>query len=173
MYQGKNLTKTNLHAIHLKLTQDCKPAAVAVVQSPSCGPPFATPWTAACQASLSPTISRSLPKFMSIAFVMPSSHLVLCHPLLLPPSIFPSIQYFSNESVLHIRWPKYWSFSFIISPSKTIQDWFPLGLTDLISLQSRGLSRVFSTPQHKNNFFGAQPSLLFNSHINTWLLEKP
>ena len=76
-----------------------------------------TPWTAACQASLSITNSRSLLRFMSIESVMPSSHLILCHPLLLPPSIFPSIRVFSNESVLRIRWPKYWSFSFSISPS--------------------------------------------------------
>ena len=76
-----------------------------------------TPWTAARQASLSITNSRSLPKLMSIELVMPSSHLILCRPLLLPPSIFPSIRVFSNESVLHIRWPKYWSFSFSISPS--------------------------------------------------------
>ena len=78
---------------------------------------FATPWTAACQASLSITNSRSLLKLMSIESVMPSNCLILCHPLLLPPSIFPSIRVFSNESVLHIRWPKYWSFSFSISPS--------------------------------------------------------
>ena len=78
---------------------------------------FATPWTAACQASLSIINSRSLSKFMSIASVMPSSHLTLCHPLFLLLSIFPSIRVFSNESVLHIRWPKYWSFSFSISPS--------------------------------------------------------
>ena len=78
---------------------------------------FVTPWTAACQASLSITNSRSLFKLMSIKSVMPSNHLILCHPLLLPPSIFPSIRFFSNESVLHIRWPKYWSVSFSISPS--------------------------------------------------------
>ena len=77
---------------------------------------FATPWTAACQASLSITNSWSLFKLMSIEFVMPSNHLILCHPLLLLPSIFPSIRVFSNELVLHIRWPKYWSFSFSISP---------------------------------------------------------
>ena len=76
-----------------------------------------TPWTAACQTSLSITNSQSLPKLMSIASVMPSNHLILCRPLLLPPSIFPSISVFSSESVLHIRWPKYWSFSFNISPS--------------------------------------------------------
>ena len=78
---------------------------------------FATPWTAAHQASLSITNSRSLLKLMSIESVMPSNHLILCCPLLLPPSIFPSIRVFSNESVLHIRWPKYWSFSFSISLS--------------------------------------------------------
>ena len=78
---------------------------------------FATPWTAACQASLSATSSQSLLKLMSIESVMPSNHLTLCHPLLLLPSIIPSIRVFSNESVLHIRWSKYWSFSFSISSS--------------------------------------------------------
>ena len=78
---------------------------------------FETPWTAACQASLSITNSWSLPKLMSIELVMPSNHLILCRPLLLPPSNFPRIKVLSNESVLHIRWPKYWSFSFSISPS--------------------------------------------------------
>ena len=78
---------------------------------------FATPWTAACQASLSITSSRSLLKLMSIESVMPSNHLILCRPLLLLPSIFPSIGAFSNESALCIRWPKYWTFSFKISPS--------------------------------------------------------
>jgi len=78
---------------------------------------FATPWTAACQASLSITNSWSLPKLISIESVMPSNHLIFCHPLLLLPSIFPSIRVFSNESALCIRWPKYWSFSFNISPS--------------------------------------------------------
>ena len=78
---------------------------------------FVTPWTATHQASLSITNSQSLLKLTSIELVMPSSHLILCRPLLLPPSIFPSIKVFSNESVLHIRWPKYWSFSFNISPS--------------------------------------------------------
>ena len=77
----------------------------------------ATPWTAACQASLSITNSQSLPKLMSIESVMPLNHQILCHPLLLLPSIFPSIRVFSNESALHIRWPKHWSFSFNISPT--------------------------------------------------------
>ena len=83
----------------------------------SCVQLFVTPWTAACQTYLSITNSRSLPKLMSIESVMPSNHLILCHPLLLLPSIFPSIRVFSNESAFHIRWPKYWSFSFNISPS--------------------------------------------------------
>ena len=94
---------------------------------------FATPWTAAHQASLSLTISQSLPKFMSIELVMPSNHLILCHPFLLLPSIFPSIRVFSNESVLRIRCLKYWSFSFSISPSNEFSgliffrmDWFYL-----------------------------------------------
>ena len=87
------------------------------VQLLSCVWLFSTPWAAACQASLSITNSHSLVKLMSIELVMPSSHLILCHPLLLPPSIFPSIRVFSNESALPIRWPKYWSFSFNISPS--------------------------------------------------------
>ena len=92
---------------------------------------FATSWTAAPQASLPFTISQSLLKLMSIESVMLSNHLILCHPLLLLPSIFPSIRVFSSESVLRIRWPKYWSFNFSISPSNDIQDWFPLGLSGL------------------------------------------
>ena len=129
------------------------------VQSLSCVQLFATTWTAACQASLSITNSQSLLKLISIESVMPSSHLILCGPVL-PPSIFPSIRVFSNESVLHIRWPKYWSFSFSISPSNELQDWFPLGLTGWISLQSKGLSRVFSnTTVQKHEFFSTQLSL--------------
>ena len=90
-------------------------SAVPVVQSPSCVRLFATPWTSARQASLSLTISRSLPKFMSVGLVTSSNHFRLCCPLLLLPLIFPSIRVFSNESVLHIRWPKYRSFGFSIS----------------------------------------------------------
>ena len=105
---------------------------------------FATPWTAAHQASLSITNSRSLLKFMSTESVMSFSHFILCFPLLLLPSIFPSIRVFSNELAFLIRWPKYWSFSFSISPSNEHSDWSPLGWTGWISLQSKGLSRVFS-----------------------------
>ena len=96
----------------------CDPSSYfSSVQSLSCVRLFETPWTILHQASLSITNSQSLPKPMSIESVMPSNHLILCHPLLLPPSIFPNIRVFSNESALHIRWPKYWSFNFSISPS--------------------------------------------------------
>ena len=106
-----------------------------------------------------------------------------CHPtlssfvipfFLLLPSVFSSIRVFSNESVLLIRWPKYWSFSFNISPSNEYQDWFPLGWTGWISLLSKGLSRVFSnTTVQKHHFFSVQLPLYSNSHIHTWLLENP
>ena len=121
---------------------------------------FATPWTAAPQSSLSLTNSRSLLKLTSIESAMPSNHLILCCPLLLLPSIVPSIGAFSNESVLCIRWPKYWRFSFSSVLPMSIQDWFPLGWTGWISLQSKGLSRGFSnTTVQKHQFFGAQLSL--------------
>ena len=96
-----------------------------------------TPWTAACQASLSFTSSRSLPKLMFIELVMPSSHLILCRPLLLLPSLFPSIRVFSNESVLHIRWPKYWSFSCSISLSTEYSGLisFRMDWLDLLAVQ--------------------------------------
>ena len=112
------------------------------VQSFSCIQLFATPWTAARQASLSITNSWSLLKLMSIELVMPSNHLILCCPFLLP-LIFPSIRVFSNKSVLCIRWPKYWSFSFNINPSNEHSGLISLGLTGLI-LQSKEFSRVFS-----------------------------
>ena len=144
---------------------------------------FATSWIAARQASLSITNSRGLLKLMPIESAMPSSHLTLCHPLLLLPPIPPSIRVFSNESTLCMRWPKYWSFSFSISPSvhqhqfispMNTQDSSPLGWTGWISLQSKGLSRVFSnTTVQKHQFFGAQLSSQSNSHIQTWPLEKP
>ena len=120
---------------------------------------FATPGTVAHQASLSITNSQSLLQFMSIMSVMPSNHLILCHPLLLLPSIFPSITVFSSESVLHIRLEKTGvSASASVLPMN-IQDWSPLGWTGWISLQSKGLSRVFSnTTVQKHQFFGAQLS---------------
>ena len=116
------------------------------------------------------TLLTYLLTYLSIELVMPSNHLILCHPLLLLPSIFTSIRGFSTELALCIRWPKY---SASVLPMK-IQSWFSLGLTGLISLLSKGLSRVFSnTTIWKHQFFGAQPSLWSNSHMHTWLLEKP
>ena len=125
---------------------------------------FVTPWIAALQASLSITNSWSPLRFMSTESVMPSSHLNLCC-LLLLPSTPPSIKVFSNESTLHMRWPKYQSFSFSIIPSKEIPG--------LISFRM-DCSRVFSnTTLQKHQFFGAQPSSQSNSHIDMWPLEKP
>ena len=134
---------------------------------------FVTPWTAARQASQSITNSWSLLKLMSIKWVMPSNHLILCHPLLLP-SIFPNIRVFSNESVLRIRWPSTGvSASASVLPVN-IQDWFPLGLPGLSSSQSKGLSRVFSnTTVQKHEFFGTQLSSQSNSYIHTYPQEKP
>ena len=230
------------------------------VQSLSCVQLFATLWTVACQPSLSITNSWTVLKLMSIESVMPSNHCILCYPLLLPPSISPSIRVFSNELILCSRWPKYCSFRFSISPSNeysglisfrmdlldllavqgtlksllqhhsskasflqrstffiesyiplpcclpsfpasvsfpkswlltsggqnigvsvwasvlslNIQDWFPSGLTGLISLQSKKLSTVFSiTTFQKHQFFNVQVSLWSNTHVHTWLLEKP
>ena len=119
------------------------------VQSLSCVWLFATPWTAARQASLSITNSWSLLKLMSMESVMPFNRLILCHPLLLLPSIFPSIRVFSNESVLHIRWPKYWSFSFNISPSSEYSRliFFRMDWLDLLAVQGTLKS---PTPQFKS-----------------------
>ena len=119
-----------------------------------------TLWIATCQASLSITNSRSLIKFRSIESVMTSNPLILCCPLLCLPSIFPSTRVFSKESVLCTRWPKYWSFSFNISPSNEHPGLILLEWTKQISLQSKGLSRVFSnTTVQKHQFFSAQLSL--------------
>jgi len=133
-----------------------------------------TPWTALCQASLSYTISQSLLKLMSTQLVMSSNHLILCHPLLLWTSVFPSIRIFFNESVLHIRWPKYWSFSFSISPSNEYSGLISLRMDYLISLQSKVSQESSPTPQFKSirplaltPLYG--PTLTFC----TWLLEKP
>ena len=134
---------------------------------------FASPWTSARQDSLPITNSWSLLKFMSIQpsvleSVMPSSHLIPYHPFLLLPSIFPSIRVFSNKSVLRIRWPKYWSFSFSISPSNEYSGLFSFRIDWLDLLQSKELSRVFSnTTVWKHEFFCAQLSLWSSSHIHT------
>ena len=134
--------------------------SVQSVQSLSHVQLLANPWTAACQISLSITNSWSLLKLISIKSVMPSNHLILCRPLLLPPSIFPSTRVFSSESVICIRWPKYWSFSFNIDPSNEHPGLisFRMDWLDLLAVQGR--SRVFSnTTVQKHQFFGAQLSL--------------
>ena len=134
---------------------------------------FTTPWTAAHQASLSITNSQSPPKPMSIESVMPSNHLILCHPLLLLPSIFPRIRVFSSELALRIRWPKYWSFtSTSVLPMDT-QDWSPLGWTGWISLQSKGLSRVrcdWVTEQQQILYFKNFSWMRFSNFTFTILL---
>ena len=149
-----------------------KPLAfVVVVQSLGRVQLFVTPWTAAHQASQFFTISQRLLRLISTESVMSSNHLILFHPLLLP-SVFPSIRVFSKESVIHIRWSKYQSFSFSISPSNEYSglisfriDWF-----DLLAIQGtlKCLLQHHSSPQ-----CGTEPSLWFHSHIHTWLLEKP
>ena len=135
---------------------------------------FATPWTTAHQASLSITNCSSLLKLMTIESVMPSNHLSLCHPLRLLPSLFPNIKVFSKKLAICIKWPSIGASASASILPKSIQSWFSLGFTGLIFLLSKGLSRVFcSTTIRKHQFFGAQPSLWSNSHIGTWLLEKP
>ena len=135
---------------------------------------FVTPWTAARQASLSITNSWSLLKLISIESVMPFNHLVLCRPLLLLPSIFPSIRVFSNESALRIRWSKYWSFSFNISPSYEHSELisFRMDWLDLFAVQGT-LKSLLQNHSSKASILQAQLSLGSNSHIHTWLLEKP
>ena len=140
---------------------------VVVVQSLTCVQLFAIPWTAARQASLPFTISWSLLKLMSLESVMPSNHLILCCSLLLLPSFFPSIKVFSSELAFHIRWPKYWSFSFSINFSSKYSglisfriDWF-----DLLAVQG-------TLQHHSLKVSILWHSAFFISHIHTWLLEK-
>ena len=141
---------------------------ISSVQSLSRVRLFVTPWTAAQQASLSITNSRSLLKLMSIESVMPSNHLILCHTLFLLFSIFPSLRVFSSESVLHIRWPKDWSFSFSISPSNEYPGLisFRMDWLDLLVVQ-RTLKSLLQHHSSRHQFFGAQLSLWSNSHIHT------
>ena len=143
------------------------------VQSLSSVRLFATPWITARQASLSITNSRSSFKLMSIKSVMPSSHLILCRPFLLLPPIPPSIRLFSNESTLRMRWPKYWSFSFSIIPSKEIPGLisFRMDWLDLLAVQ-RTVKSLLQHHSSKLQFFGIQLSSQSNSHIHTWPLEK-
>ena len=135
---------------------------------------FATPWTAARQASLSITNSQSLLKLMYVGSVMPSNHLIFCHPLLLSPSFFPRSGSFQISQLFASGHQSIGvSASASVLPMN-IQYWFPLEWTGWISLHSKGMSRVFSsTTVQKRQFFGAQLYLLSNSHIHTWLLEKP
>ena len=127
---------------------------------------FATLWIAAQQPSLSFTISWILLKLMSIELVMASNHLILCHPLLLLPSVFPSIRVFSHESALHIRWPKYWSFSFSISPSNeySVLISFRMDWLDLLAVQGT-LKSLLQHHSSKTSVIGTQLSLQSNSHI--------
>ena len=147
------------------------PCYFSSIQSLSCVWLFATPWITACQAPLSITNSRSLIKLISIESVMPSSHLILCHPLLLLPPIPPSIRVFSNESSLHMRWPKYWSFSLSISPSNEHPGlvFFRMDWLDLLAVQGT----LKSLLQHHSSKASIQFSSQSNSHIHTWPLEKP
>ena len=138
------------------------------VQSLSRVQHFAAPWTAVRQASLSSTISQSVLKLMSVGSVMPSNQLILCRPLLLLLSVFLSIRVSSNDSALPTSWPKYWSFSFSISPSSEYSGLISFRIDGLTSLQYKGLSRVFSnTTVQKHQFFSTQLSLQSNSHIHT------
>ena len=150
------------------------PFAATSVQSLSHVRLFVTPWTAARQTSLSNINSWSLFKLMSIELVMPSNHLILCRPLLLLPSVFPSIRVFSKESVLCIRWPQCWSFSFSISPSNEYSgliscrtDWF-----DLLAVQGT-LKSLLQYHNSKASVLQHSSSLCPNSYIHTWLLGKP
>ena len=135
---------------------------------------FETPWKAARQATLSIANSRSLLKLISIESEMPSKHLILCRPLPLLPSILPSLRVFSNVSVLFIRWPKYWSFSFSVSPSNEYSGLisFRMDWLDLLAVQGT-LKSLLQHHSSKHQFFGAQPSSQSNSHIHTWPQEKP
>ena len=151
-----------LQAVILKL--DCPSEPLMLMFSQSCT--TVTPWTAACQASLSFTISLNLLKLRSIELVMPSNHLILCYPLFLLPSIFPNIRVFSSELVLRIRWPKYWSFSFSISPSNEYLgliscriDWF-----DLFAVQVT-LKSLLQHHSSKTSILRYQLSLWSNAHI--------
>ena len=172
---GVTKSRTRLSNFHLNISLEMTRRTDSVQFSRSVvSNSLQTTRTAARQASLSISNSWSLLKLMSIESVMPSNHLIFCHPLLLLCSIFPSIRVLSNESALHIRWRKYWSFSCSISPSSEYSrlisfriDWF-----DLLLVQ-RTLKSLLQHHSSKHQFFGTQLSLRSNSHIHTCLLEKP
>ena len=160
---SKDVQMTNKHMKRCSISLNIQGSSI---QSLSCVWLFATPWTAAHQASLSITNSQSPPKPMFIESVMPSNHIILYCPLLLLPSIFPSIRVFSNESALRIRWPKYCSFNFNISPSSEHSDWSLLGRTGWISLQSKGLPRVFPNSKF-NNINSSALSFLYSPTLTS------
>ena len=144
---------------------------IAVVQSLSHVQLFETPWTAALQAFLSFTVSQNLLKLMSIELMMPSNHLIFCHPLLLLLSIFPNIRVFSVSWLFPSDIHSIGASTSVLPVN--IQRWFPSGMTDLISLLSKGFSRVFSSNTiQKHEFFGTRLSSWSNAHIPTWLQEK-
>ena len=162
----KNIKWTKVHSVHgadVDITTSIVYFSQSVSSVAQSCPTLWTPWTAACQATLSITNSQSLLKLMSIEWVMPSNHLILCLPLLLLPSIFTSIRIFSNESVLHISWPKYCSFSFSISPSNEYSGLisFRMDWLDLIAVQGT----LKSLLQHHSS--------KASTHIHTWPLGKP
>ena len=139
---------------------------------------FATPWTVACQASLSISNSRSLLKCMSIELVMASNHLILCHPILLPPSIFPCIRVFSNESAFHIRWPNYWSFSFSISPSNEYSglisfrmDWLALPCSPRDSQESSPIPQLKSINSSVLSFLSSPTLTSIHDHWKNHSLD--
>ena len=147
---------------------------ISSVQSLSCVQCFATPWTEACQASLSITNSQSLLKLMLIESVMSSNHLILCRPLLFPPSISPSIRVFSSELALLVRWPRYWSFSFNISPSSEHPGLisFRLECLDLLAVQGT-LKSLLQQCSSKASILWCSAFFMFQLYICTWLLETP
>ena len=164
-----NMNNSYAYCIQFSSVTQLCPALLCV-----CVQLFTTPWTTARQVSLSITNSRRSLKLSSIESVIPSNHLILCRPLLLLPSILPSIRVFSNESALRIRWPKYWSFSFSISPSNEHAGLisFRMDWLDLLAVQGT-LKSLLQHHSSKYQFFSAHLSLWFYSHIHTWPLEKP
>ena len=168
-----NVCVSNVHSVctmkvlFMPVTKDYT-LSVQFSQSLSHVQLFVTPWTAAHLASLSITNSRSLLKLMSVELVMPSNHLILCRPRLLPPSIFPSIKVFSSESVLCISCPKDWNFSFSISPSNEHPGLisFRMDWLDILAVQGT-LKSLLNITVQKHQFFGAQLSLQSNSQIHT------
>ena len=174
MEQNKNPRDKSMHLWTTYLWQRRQEFQVSSVQSLSRVRLFATPRMAARQASLSITNSQSSLRLTSIKLVMPSSHLILCRPLLFLLPTPPSIRVFSNESTLRMRWPKYWSCSFSVIPSKEIPGliFFRMDCLDLIAVQET-LKSLLQHHSSKASIFGTQLSSQSNSHIHTWPLEKP